>query len=177
MRIFLTIIFLVVCVALTAIVLMQEGKAAGLGSIGGLGDTYWGKNKSKSMEGTLVKITKILAAAFLLIALGLNMMPDTKTVTLDESDFELVTESELIGENAAVAETELEASAKTAETELEAAAKAAETELEAAAKAAETELEAAAKTAETELEAAAKTVETELEAAAKAVETEAETEK
>ena len=76
MKIFLTIIFLVVCVALTAIVLMQEGKAAGLGSIGGLGDTYWGKNKSKSMEGTLVRVTKLLAAAFLIIALALNMIPD-----------------------------------------------------------------------------------------------------
>ena len=37
MKIFLTIIFLAVCIGLTAIVLMQEGKAAGLGSIGGIG--------------------------------------------------------------------------------------------------------------------------------------------
>ena len=77
MKIFLTIIFLAVCIGLTAIVLMQEGKAAGLGSIGGIGDSYWGKNKGRSMEGNLVRFTKFLAAAFLLIALLLNMIPDS----------------------------------------------------------------------------------------------------
>ena len=77
MKIFLTIIFLLVCVILTVIVLMQEGKAAGLGSIGGIGDSYWGKNKSRSMEGNLVKFTKFLAAAFLIVALVLNMIPDS----------------------------------------------------------------------------------------------------
>ena len=79
MKIFLTIIFLAVCVGLTAIVLMQEGKAAGLGSIGGIGDSYWGKNKSRSMEGNLVRFTKFLAAAFLVIALLLNMIPDSSS--------------------------------------------------------------------------------------------------
>ena len=53
MRIFLTIIFLLVCIGLTVIVLAQQGKDAGLGAIGGIGDTYWGKNKSRSMEGRL----------------------------------------------------------------------------------------------------------------------------
>ena len=77
MKIFLTIIFLAVCVGLTVIVLMQEGKAAGLGSIGGIGDSYWGKNKSRSMEGNLVRFTKFLAGAFLVIALLLNMIPDS----------------------------------------------------------------------------------------------------
>ena len=79
MKIFLTIIFLAVCIGLTAIVLMQEGKAAGLGSIGGIGDSYWGKNKGRSMEGNLVRFTKFLAAAFLLIALLLNMIPDSSS--------------------------------------------------------------------------------------------------
>ena len=81
MKILLTIIFLAVCIAMIIIVLMQEGKSAGLGSIGGIGDSYWGKNKSRSMEGNLVKFTKILAAAFLVIALALNMIPDKTKVT------------------------------------------------------------------------------------------------
>ena len=79
MKIFLTIIFLAVCIGLVVIVLMQEGKAAGLGSIGGIGDSYWGKNKSRSMEGNLVRFTKFLAAAFLIIALALNMIPDSSS--------------------------------------------------------------------------------------------------
>ena len=52
---------------------MQEGKSAGLGAISGAAETYWGKNKGRSMEGTLVKITKILAAAFIILAAVLNI--------------------------------------------------------------------------------------------------------
>lgn len=73
MRTFLTIIFALVCVALTVIVLAQEGKDAGLGTVGGMGDTYWGKNKSRSMEGNLVKITKVLAILFIVLAIILNL--------------------------------------------------------------------------------------------------------
>ncbi len=73
MRIFLTIIFMLVCVALVVIVLAQQGKDAGLGTIGGIGDTYWGKNKARSMEGKLVKFTKLLAVLFLLLAVILNL--------------------------------------------------------------------------------------------------------
>ncbi len=46
MKVFVTIIFILISVALTAIILMQEGKDAGLGTIGGIGETYWAKNKS-----------------------------------------------------------------------------------------------------------------------------------
>ena len=85
MKIFLTIIFLAVCIGMVVIVLMQEGKAAGLGSIGGIGDSYWGKNKSRSMEGNLIRITKVLAAAFLIIALALNMIPDSSSSSSSSS--------------------------------------------------------------------------------------------
>ncbi len=73
LRIVLTIIFILVCIALTVLVLMQEGKAAGLGAISGAAETYWGKNKGRSMEGLLVKITKILAVLFLVLAAILNL--------------------------------------------------------------------------------------------------------
>lgn len=73
LRVTLTIIFILVCVALTILVLMQEGKSAGLGSISGAAETYWGKNKGRSMEGLLVKITKVLAVSFMLIAVILNL--------------------------------------------------------------------------------------------------------
>ena len=64
LRVVINIIFILVCVALTVLVLMQEGKSAGLGSISGAAETYWGRNKGRSMEGMLVKITKILAVFF-----------------------------------------------------------------------------------------------------------------
>lgn len=72
-RIILTVIFILVSVALATIVLMQEGKSAGLGVISGAAETYWGKNKGRSIEGKLEKITKILVVAFMLIAILLNM--------------------------------------------------------------------------------------------------------
>ena len=54
LKIVLMIIFAIDCIALTVIVLMQEGKSAGLGAISGIADTYWGQNKGRSMEGALV---------------------------------------------------------------------------------------------------------------------------
>ena len=49
------------------------GKSAGLGAISGAAESYWGKNKGRSMEGTLVKVTKYLVAAFIIIAAVLNL--------------------------------------------------------------------------------------------------------
>ncbi len=70
----LTIVYIFVCIALTVVVMMQEGKQAGLsGAISGASDSYWGKNKGRSAEGTLEKITKYLAVAFILISIILNM--------------------------------------------------------------------------------------------------------
>lgn len=69
----LTVVFIIVCVALIIVVLMQEGKSAGLGSISGAAETYWGKNKGRSMEGLLVKITKCLAVLFMVLAAILNL--------------------------------------------------------------------------------------------------------
>lgn len=69
-----TVILVIVCIALTAVVLLQEGKSAGLGAVNGSTDTYWGKNKGRSMEGTLEKITRILVILFLVIALVLNIL-------------------------------------------------------------------------------------------------------
>ena len=73
LRIILTILFIIDCIALTVIVLMQEGKSAGLGAIAGAADTYWGKNKGRSMEGALVKSTKFLAIAFIVVSVILNL--------------------------------------------------------------------------------------------------------
>ena len=36
-------------------------------------ETYWGKNKGRSMEGTLVKVTKYLAVGFIILAVILNL--------------------------------------------------------------------------------------------------------
>ena len=69
----LTVLFILVSLVITVIILMQEGKSAGLGTIGGAAETYWGKNKGRSMEGILVKLTKICVALFLILAVVLNL--------------------------------------------------------------------------------------------------------
>ena len=73
LKIILAILFILAGLALTVIVLMQEGKQQGLGAISGAAETYWGKNKGRSMEGKLVLFTRILAVAFMIIAIVLNM--------------------------------------------------------------------------------------------------------
>ena len=73
LKMVLMILFAIDCIALTVIVLLQEGKSAGLGTIGGMADTYWGKNKGRSMEGALVKSTKFLAILFVVLAAVLNL--------------------------------------------------------------------------------------------------------
>ena len=73
LRTVLTIILILVSIVFIAIVLMQEGKSAGLGAISGAAETYWGKNKGRSMEGTLVKLTKVLGVVFILLSVVLNI--------------------------------------------------------------------------------------------------------
>ena len=73
LKIVLTIIFEIDCIVISAIILLQEGRSAGLGTISGMADTYWGQNKGRSMEGALVKATRISAILFLVLAMLLNM--------------------------------------------------------------------------------------------------------
>ena len=73
LKIILTVVFILISIVISAVILMQEGKSAGLGSISGAAETYWGRNKGRSMEGMLVKITKILAVFFMLLAAVLNL--------------------------------------------------------------------------------------------------------
>ena len=74
LRMILTILFVIDCIALTVVVLMQEGKSAGLGAIAGAADTYWGKNKGRSMEGGLVRGTIIMGVIFFVLSIVLNII-------------------------------------------------------------------------------------------------------
>ncbi len=74
LKVVLTIVYVIVCLALIVVVLGQESKSEGLsGSVSGMAETYWGRNKGRSLEGTLEKITKILAVAFILLSVVLNL--------------------------------------------------------------------------------------------------------
>lgn len=76
----LSILFLVGCVALCAAILLQQKQraAGGMGSIAGMGnaaDTYWDRNKSRSMEGTLERLTKIGGFLLGVLAILLSLLP------------------------------------------------------------------------------------------------------
>lgn len=74
LRVIVTVLYVLICIALVAVVLFQESKTQGLsGSINGVAETYWGKNKGRSMEGALEKGTKVLAALFLVLSVVLNL--------------------------------------------------------------------------------------------------------
>ena len=74
LRTIVMVLFVLISRVLVIVILMQESKTSGLsGAINGVADTYWGKNKGRSMEGKLVKATKVLAVLFFVIALALNM--------------------------------------------------------------------------------------------------------
>lgn len=74
LKVILSVVFALICLALIVIILLQEGKSAGLGSISGMADSYWGKNKGRSMEGTLEKFTKAAAVLFMVLAVVLNIL-------------------------------------------------------------------------------------------------------
>ncbi len=69
----LTVLYVIDCIGLIIVVLMQEGKQQGLGAVAGMADTYWGKNRSRSAEGNLVRATKIMAVLFIVLSVILNM--------------------------------------------------------------------------------------------------------
>ena len=70
----LGVVLIVTSIALIAIVLLQEGRSAGLsGAIAGGAETFLGKNKSKTIEQKLVNITKVLATVFFILSLGANL--------------------------------------------------------------------------------------------------------
>lgn len=71
----ITIFLVIVSIILSIVVLMQEGKQEGLGSLAGGAstDTYWSKNKGRSKEGALKKFTTVLAVIFFILALLLNL--------------------------------------------------------------------------------------------------------
>ena len=73
-EIILSVIYVILGVAISAVILMQEGKSQGLGALGGIADSYWGKNKGRSMEGALEKFTKYGAIAFMLITIAMNVI-------------------------------------------------------------------------------------------------------
>ena len=70
----ITVVLVITAVVLIVTVLMQPGESNGLGAIAGGAETFFGKNKAKTMEGKLALATKISAALFIVCALALTVL-------------------------------------------------------------------------------------------------------
>ncbi|MBD5119013.1 MAG: preprotein translocase subunit SecG [Clostridiales bacterium] len=79
-QIVVSIIYFIVALALIAVVMLQSGKSAGLsGAIAGGADTFLSKNKAKSADARLAKMTKWVAIVFMLLTLVLCLLPGAPT--------------------------------------------------------------------------------------------------
>ena len=76
MMIVLSVIHLLAAVFLIAVILLQSGKSAGLSGAltGGSTDTFMSKNKGRSLDKRLAKITKWVAVGFAAITLVINLV-------------------------------------------------------------------------------------------------------
>lgn len=69
-----TIVISVVSIGVVIFILMQEAKTGGLSSeISGASQTYWAKNRSRSKEGKLVRLTIIFGILFFIVAILLTI--------------------------------------------------------------------------------------------------------
>ncbi len=73
LRTVLTVCFMIICIVLMIVVLMQESKDSGLGSLSGEVDSFVRKNRGRTREGKLVRITTILGVLFFVLAIVLNL--------------------------------------------------------------------------------------------------------
>lgn len=75
LKMILSVVLVLVCVCLTAVVLFQEGKTSGLNSaVGGGSDTFLSKNKSKSWNAKLASWTRWIAIGFMVLALVMCLL-------------------------------------------------------------------------------------------------------
>jgi len=74
-KLILSIIDVAAAIFLVAVVLLQSGKSAGLsGAIAGGADTFLSKNKAKSADARLAKMTKWVAIVFMVLTLALCLL-------------------------------------------------------------------------------------------------------
>lgn len=118
--VFVKILLALLAIVLIVSVLAQEGTRQGIGAITGGAETFFGKNKAKTMESKLEIITKIAATTFIILAIISAMLTSsinksTSTATTETADT-AVTET---AESEDVVEEEAETEGEEAEAETE----------------------------------------------------------
>ena len=126
MKTALTIVLIVDCILLAIVILMQEGKENGLtGTLTGSADTYWSKNKGRSKDAVIKKITVFLAVLFFVLAAAISSRWVSGTSSASPADEEITTEAvseSTDATDAPATEAESETPATTADTTADTAA-------------------------------------------------------
>lgn len=77
MEVALKIILVIISLGLIAVVLLQKGKSAGLsGAISGGAEHLFGKTKARGLDLFLSRLTMVMAALFIIVALMIGYVVD-----------------------------------------------------------------------------------------------------
>lgn len=67
-------VLIVAAIAIIIVIILQQGNQQGIGVVSGAADSYFSKNKARSIDAKLARFTKVFAAAFVIIVIALNVL-------------------------------------------------------------------------------------------------------
>lgn len=68
-------IFLIISAVLTIIIILcQESKESGMKALSGQADSYFSRNKGRTLSAKLVNITKVMTVAFFVLSIAMNLI-------------------------------------------------------------------------------------------------------
>ena len=67
-------LLIVASLIMIIVIILQEGNQQGVGVVTGGADTFFSKNKARSIDAFLARWTKVFAIVFVLAVLGLNVL-------------------------------------------------------------------------------------------------------
>lgn len=73
-EIILGAVLIIMSIAIIIVIILQEGNQQGVGVVTGGADTFFSKNKARSIDAFLARWTKVFAVVFVLCVLGLNIL-------------------------------------------------------------------------------------------------------
>ena len=73
-EIILGALLILMSIAIIIVIILQEGNQQGVGVVTGGADTFFSKNKARSIDAFLARWTKVFAVVFVLAVIGLNVL-------------------------------------------------------------------------------------------------------
>ena len=67
-------VLIVAAIAIIIVIILQQGNQQGIGVVSGAADSYFSKNKARSIDAKLARFTKFSAAIFVIIVIALNVL-------------------------------------------------------------------------------------------------------